>query len=46
MLRAASKVQRRAPAGDVRVLLEATLPELAEGSPAAAAARALVNAAE
>ncbi|MBK8995032.1 MAG: hypothetical protein IPM35_04675 [Myxococcales bacterium] len=46
VLRAASKVQRRAPAGDVRALLKATLPELAEGSPAAAAARALVNAAE
>ncbi len=46
VLRAASRVQRQSPAGDARALLTATLPQLAPGGQAQAAARAMLNAAE
>lgn len=46
VLRAASRVQRQSPADDARGLLAATLPQLAPGGPAQAAARAMLNAAE
>lgn len=46
VLRAASRVQRQSPAADARALLAATLPQLAPGGPAQAAARAVLSAAE
>lgn len=46
VLRAASRVQRQSPAADARALLAATLPQLAPGGPAQAAARAMLSAAD